>query len=97
MKPTREQIARTIAWNMILRFDHSAGIDPEKYEISIKQLSDELVTYQKKNVIRLGYMLSGPSAIIGLVIGYIIAASLLILSLGGLMWAAKMAIRMVAG
>lgn len=88
-KPTREQIARDIAWNMILRFDHSAGMNPEKYDISISQLADELLTYQRAKVIRLGSMLQRPAQIIGRVIGYIIAAILGVLALAGLLAAVK--------
>lgn len=38
-----------------------------------------------------------PAQIMGRMIGYIVAASLLVLASGGLVWAAKMAARMVAG
>ena len=93
--PTREQIARDIAWNMILRFDHSAGMEPEKYEISIGQLADELLTYQRARVVRLGAMLQRPAQIIGRVIGYIIAAALGVIALAGLLAAVKLLVGVV--
>ena len=57
---TPDAIAREIAWNMIQRFDHSAGLQPEKYATSVDQLADELLTFQRQNIFKLADMLRCP-------------------------------------